>query len=317
MPDISYIVPLANFFGVTTDELFDIAGRDSQKEMDEYEKRRFDLWHAGNVRGALELCREVNVKYPKNYVWLEHLADALLHVIMYSPGFSNEERESALPEALAICERIMEDCTDDEIRARCRQTLVMLYDKNGEIDKALCEAEKAPTIYFSREALSGLMWSSNEKTIEINSNNILTYASFLTNAITSYNGKGSDEIAVKRYQTAIAIWKLIFDDENYLLYHGQIGHLYKMLACSYARLSKREKAYESLKKAMLHLQNADLLPEAKTYYTGTFIKHCYYDPDTSTKNYSESNVALFKRDVLSSSVFASYLDDPEFIKIIE
>ncbi len=54
MPDISYIVPLANFFGVTTDELFDIAGRDSQKEMDEYEKRRFDLWHAGNVRGTLD-----------------------------------------------------------------------------------------------------------------------------------------------------------------------------------------------------------------------------------------------------------------------
>lgn len=58
----------------------------------------------------------------------------------------------------------MEDCTDDKIRAHCRQTLVMLYERNGEIDKAPDEAEKAPSIYLSRESLSDLAWSHNEKT---------------------------------------------------------------------------------------------------------------------------------------------------------
>lgn len=139
----------------------------TEKDLAEYEQRRFSLWHDGNMREVLSLCREATAKYPKNYQWLRWLALALTNIGISSIGFTAEEYESSLSESLSLRERILNDCTDDEIRSECRRAMINIYDKRGNLEKALEEANKAPSIYHSKELLSDLFWIKDNKISEI------------------------------------------------------------------------------------------------------------------------------------------------------
>lgn len=85
-------------------------------------------------------------KYPRSYKCLEALADVLLQIVMCAPGFSKEEVEAAKKEGLMICDRIMEDCTDDTVRTSVRSMQVLFFDRSLEAEKALETAKYAPSL---------------------------------------------------------------------------------------------------------------------------------------------------------------------------
>ena len=66
-PDISLIVPLANFFRVTTDVLFCRDEEEQKREIDEIQKESLHLANLGLVKERISLWRSAVFKYPKNY----------------------------------------------------------------------------------------------------------------------------------------------------------------------------------------------------------------------------------------------------------
>ncbi len=307
LPDISYVIPLANFFGVTTDELL---GRDPDGAiLKEYDEKYFDARHRGDLREAIAICREVVGLYPKNYQWLEQLAGNLMQVRW--SGFSAEESKAAGEEALVLCKRIMEDCTDDEIRASCRQTLVLLYDQMGDTKKALEEAGKAPCLYLSSEVLAGNLGTANDPETERRAENtLLTYMDLLSGQLTRHTA--DDKLWIKRNETAIAIWHLLIDDGNFLFYHSRVMHCHKMLATCYARLGNREKLYENLERTLYHAAEDDSQPEGACNFTADLVSHAVSDQTKTTRNFTGTFVENLKKDLLAYTCFAPYREEPEF-----
>ena len=74
MPDISLVIPIANFFGVTIDELFDHDVDMQNADVDEYVKRDLELAHKGYISERIDLWREASYKYPRNSHCLMKLA---------------------------------------------------------------------------------------------------------------------------------------------------------------------------------------------------------------------------------------------------
>lgn len=76
-PDITQLVPLADAFGVSTDVLLNHEGGEQDVDIEKYREKSFELAHKGLIDERISLWREAIQKYPRSYVCLYNLADAI------------------------------------------------------------------------------------------------------------------------------------------------------------------------------------------------------------------------------------------------
>ncbi len=164
MPDIALLPALTQMLGVSADELFGHRRRAYQAG-----RRRLRIGVGAAVaagrrrRRAASLARAAQ-RYPKDYNCLRNLADALLHTL-YCGAFAASHADNA-EECAALCERILRDCTDPEIRSSVLQTAVYLYtNPNAPVadeQKAAAYASMQPSLYHSRELLTADAYFTEE-----------------------------------------------------------------------------------------------------------------------------------------------------------
>ena len=155
VPDVSTILALANFFDITLDELFDRTSRDKEKELKKYNELEKQYLNQGDIKSLVALWREATQKYPGDFNCLISLASALEETV-YSSGES-QEIEGNAKEAIAICERILNDCKENDARNSAIQILVHLYSNNelsiADEDTAVRYAMMAGNMFVCREQL--------------------------------------------------------------------------------------------------------------------------------------------------------------------
>lgn len=311
MPDISLVVPLANFFGVTTDELFGMNDKKEKDDIEEFDKQIRLLGNQGKVHEALDLCRTMAVKYPRNYHCLEMFAAMLLQST-WTSGFTNEEQDAAKKEGIKLCKRIMEDCTDDSVRSGVRQTLVFFYDLLGDSENAIKTANDAPNIFFSRESLLDHIYSDPERQKRQKSENTLTFAQMLTSTIWARQYENDDE-KIKAYKACISIWETVIDDGNYLFYHIRLFDFNRYIARTYAVKQDERLTMEYLKRAKYHAEEYEILPTKMMHYSGIFVKDTVFNPFSVSKNYTQTTIELLKES-LKESCFDFLRSKNEFIE---
>ena len=196
IPDVSTLIALANFFDITLDELFDRNSNDKANEISEYDKLNSEYANQGEVLKQLSLWREATQKYPGDFHCLVSLAHALFST-MYI-GMENAVVESNAYECIAICERILRDCTENDIRNSAIQLLVYLYSYKDRIwsseEKAVEYAMMAGNHYVCREDLLEHAYFTEEskgKRLHTKHSNILYYLDQLT--MNMYYGEYEDE----------------------------------------------------------------------------------------------------------------------------
>ena len=115
LPDITLVPQLANFFGVSTDELLDLKASENETELRRYEKEYHELGCKGKILEKFELSRKVLDLYPRNYQWMLNLAYGLVSYGTTSEQQKYREEHKFVEESISLCERILEDCTVDSI----------------------------------------------------------------------------------------------------------------------------------------------------------------------------------------------------------
>ncbi len=88
LPDITLLPKLANFFGVSTDELLDLKASENEIELRRYEKEYHELGRKGKILEKIKLSRKVLDLYPRNYQWMLNLAYGLV-----SYGATSEQQK--------------------------------------------------------------------------------------------------------------------------------------------------------------------------------------------------------------------------------
>lgn len=228
MPDLMQIPVLANVFNVSSDVIF---GIDIEKKNEKI-KEILDIaegmsynaeWQkeAGYLRDQLRL-------YPRAYQIMEKLADAIIND-------HSRRNINDYDEAVKLCNTVLLECTDNNIRYKALENLGFAYFYSGKIDDMMKIADQMPEFRFSKEHF--LLWRMEgdeglKQRLEYSAaiiEQIVTILGVL--AVHKHdNGKFvySKEDRIKLYQQLVGIIELLCPDGDY-----QIKAQHAEFACSH------------------------------------------------------------------------------------
>ncbi len=314
LPDISLVVPISNFFGVTTDVLFDVEDKCDEKEIEEYDNCSRELGNKGRIRELIELWRGAVSKYPKNYHCLYMLASCL-NLSINSIGFEKEECDRNAKECLDICNRIIEDCTDDEIRANIRHQLVFLYMNTGDEEKAIACAEKAPMMHASREYLLEHAYKPGTLKNRESKEKMALHHLYKFTAYIAFN-VDDPESKINAGCKLIELWDMLLGEEELLYQHHILFNLYLRMAEAHCKLGNVTKALDCLKKVKRHIELYEAIPEGEHHYHGPFFSSCTFDKSKTARNYEGGELELFKKDLENYAGFDLLRGEKEFADLL-
>ena len=203
LPDITLIPVLANYFGVSTDEIlcYDSTEKDSEinRLVDEAYKLRETDPDAG--RNILECGLK---KYPDNDILLNNL----LYVINYS---KNPD------ETINVASKIIEKTDSDEIKYDALRFLAYAYKAKGDIQSASAALEQIPEIYFTKLSETAFMLAGEEKYKAAEKQKWISFETLLQmmwKLAEYYRDSGDKEKAVEETKRALELIKAMDGQEK-------------------------------------------------------------------------------------------------------
>ena len=145
-PDISLLAPLANIFGVTTDTLLGVDIDVKEKRIEAIVKEAENYTVKKQYDEAEKLLRSALKDYPNSFKLMDKLALVLSFNAGYYDKNRSEEKSEIIQEIITFGERILSECTDDDLRYWSIQRLCLAYASMGETEKAASFAKKLPNI---------------------------------------------------------------------------------------------------------------------------------------------------------------------------
>ena len=333
-PDIEYIIPIANFFNVTIDQLFGHNRSESENKINEYCAKLDEMhrnWADVNMR--INLARQALAEFPADEKLLVRLATALWEkwsddasdeCFLFVDGktvynFDKVRATVGWEEPAKIMEELLATSVDDKIRSECRDILIRLYGKIGEKEKVYKLAEYCPDCKPSNlfAAFSGIY----EKEARENSQILLQEALFRLRVHLPKQTKDLT-LKAKAIEKIIELHKFVFDDGNYEFYHAKMEHLYIDYADILLRQERIDEVFSALDNAYDHAKKFDvyldkLHKEGEVSYTSTFTDSLKdYSKDIyATKALPELlNITLLDQ----NDIFYKKLhDDQRFIDLVK
>ena len=293
-PDMEMIPSIANYFGISIDELF---GYDNErsKKIDELVKKidSMNLQNNGvdiNIDECIALARNALIEFPGNETIMLCLAS-----VLYNAGYvrygeyhlTDEEGYDVLDvkrhqtygewkEAISLYEKLLKTAEDGESRHRIIRELTQMYLNIGEHTKALEIIETAPNIYGSRAFLKAKATDGKKRAEAYGEALLTTVRACSELMVTGVIAYGQNMPVVDKVQSlrgAIDIFHTICTDGNYGLHHSYIARIYTLLSLYLWLDGKKDEAFEALDHSLTQerLFNQCCMEETN-YYTAPLIR---------------------------------------------
>ena len=322
LPDITLVPQIANFFGVSADELLCMKEMDETEELKEYEKIYRENNRLGKMLDNIVLSREVLAKYPRNYQWMLNLSYPLIQYNDTEEHIKYSSEHGFVEEAISICERILEDCTTDSIRHSAIQILCYSYKDVGKQDLALKLANEMPGMCLSKEHLLSHIYIGEEQ-IKQCQNVLLSMidsSAGIIGMLVSNELMGKDLTGFQKIELieiANSLYKLVLNkDKNRLFYDCRLCGNYCLLAKLWCKNGDTEKAMENLLLAEKTATNYDAcnsLTEQK--YNSLLVNRCTFNPKTVGRNWEGTQTGMLLN-ILQGKVFDCLRENDEFKKLV-
>jgi len=156
-PDITMLPAIANFFGVSLDDLVGMEDIRSKERLKQYHAQWKALNDAGENEEGVRLMREALRQFPG-----ESMLTVQLVTSLEKCGGTAEARATNRAEAIALSERLARD-DDPEIRNAFLFNLCHSYWKNGETARAVDHAKKLPNVFKTKENALVMFLQGSEK----------------------------------------------------------------------------------------------------------------------------------------------------------
>ncbi len=316
-PDIELLPSIANFFNISIDELMGFNVMKNQEKIDRMIQQagaeRSRKWYDGTT---LAMLRNSIQEFPNHYDLLYSLARALYLTKEPYVFFTEEERRNNLREAISICTRILDDCTDDNLRFRSLQVLAQAYKDIGEKEKAIDIANRLPLARDSRDMVLPEILDGEAKSNQIVQNIWLLSDMFEFLILNLANSKYKDnaEKRIELFQKLIRIDEILHENNDYIHENLRLRAAYFWIAEDYMKLKDYSNALDSIEKFAEHSIKFDVLPEVSVYTS------VIYQGETCPKNkdfgdYKNTTLGA-KQLLLSKEIFAPLREQARFQAII-
>ena len=158
-PDITMLPALANYFGVTVDELIGMNEIAAKENFDEINRKWEENRKAGHHSKNVKLMKDALKIYPNNALLLVQLSASLERL-----AGTETEKALHLQDSINVHEQILRYCDDSEVRGAVLFNISDAYRRQGDNKKAEEYARKLPNFYKTREnALTAILSDDNEK----------------------------------------------------------------------------------------------------------------------------------------------------------
>lgn len=315
-PDMELLPVIAEYFGITVDELMGMKEICSQTEADKILEAVGENSVNGRIEDNIKILEAAARRFPNNYALLEQYAVNL--TLMMSEG---EEEQTNNLKAAALSERILSECSDTDIRNRVQSNLCTYYERSGQTDKALETVEKLPSMWCSAE-MRRIYFLKGDELIKYSQGLAMqiTQMFFLTLMhLADIGGENAPDMTVadriKILQKAAAVYDIVFDEGDYNFYLADVCHIHSFIGRLAAADGDRELALCSIERAAEYAALADGLPDKKPY-TSLLVNRLEYNRKNTVKNFT-----FTYREELSEKLGADIYDfirnEPRFKAVME
>ena len=292
-PDMELIPSVANYFGVSIDELF---GYDNErtKRVDALAARIDDMNRRNNgvdvsMDECIALARESLIEFPGNEKLTLALAEALFnagyvrrgeHHVVGEDGFSRYDTalHRTYPEwqeAVKLYEKLLPSLPEGQMRQRAVLSLSQLYKNLGEGEKALALADAAPDITASRPFLRLKAFDGPEAVAACGETLLETVnesADLVVKIVLSDATLPPDTAAVL-LENAAGMFDLVCTDGWYGRNEGLMACLHLLRSYYLWLAGERDQAFEALDEALAAAKRLDELGKnGKEYYDAPLLR---------------------------------------------
>ena len=293
-PDMNLIPSIANFFGVSIDELFGYTNQREEK-IDALVTRIYDMKQKNrgvdiNISECISVARDALVEFPGN----EKLMLALASVLYTAGGVRygechriDEEGYSVYDiekhrtyeewrEAIPLYEKVLPTLPLGKRRDRALEELSQLYLNMGEHEKGMALAEAAPDMWNSREFLRAYACDGKQY-VKSHSETLLktirACAVFIVNITTGDQRHLSAKVKADNIASAIHLFEVICPDGNLGCHHDYLANL-ELLHSLYLWLDEqKDAAFAALDRAREHsLRYIQVCEDGVAHYTAPLVR---------------------------------------------
>ena len=285
-PDMEMIPSIANYFGVTIDELFGYHN-DRESKIDSIvnrinslgiQARGDDEW----VDECLAILREGLAEFPQNERLLITLADTLYEAgwrrhkewLYYDDdgfiqhSYDVHKSNEYWAESIKICENLVGDATNNATVTKAIHILVELYRIVGDGEKAIAYAQKVPELKNCREILLAAASDGKEEAKYIGEFLLKTASQFaqqlIYGLITNKHHFESD-MPIEKIKGAINLFYLLCEDGNMGIYHSDLIQLYLYLSRVQWERGYHDDAFVSLHESLKHARALEAICDGKEH----------------------------------------------------
>lgn len=293
-PDMNLIPSIANYFGVTIDELFGYTNEREQK-VDALVKRIMDMkWENNGIDASMDEClalaRNALVEFPGNERLMLCLAS-----VLYTAGYSrygehhltddegydiyDAQRHRGYAEwreAIPLYEKVLKTLPGGEERDQAVSELSQLYVNIGESERALALAEAAPDLWGSRQFLRVYACDGKQQAQECSQTLLYAVhscAALIMNCVCAYKNNMTSAEKLQSIRGAITLFDQVCTDGNYGAHSSFISKLYGMLAVYLWLEGKRDEAFEALDQTLVYVREFwKMYEDPNASYTAPLVR---------------------------------------------
>lgn len=300
-PDMNLIPSIANYFGVTIDELFGYTS-ERTKRIDAlaaqiWEMKRQNNGVDKNIGECIALAREALVEFPGNGKLMLCLASALytagyvrygeFHLID-EEGYSvyDTQRHQTYEEwreAIPLYEKALEILERGEARDQAVEELSQLYVNVGAYEKALALVEAAPQMWNCRELLRPYACDGKQQAEAFGEallHTLNSTAALIVHCTMAYQNHMTPAQKAQSIQGAIDLFRNVCPDGNYGEFHSFVSHLYLFLSLYLWLDEDHDGAFDALDRALeQHRAYEKICGEENPGYTSPLVQLVKIDPE--------------------------------------
>lgn len=332
-PDITILPVIAEYFGVTIEQLL---GVESERRKALHKKYMTDFdtaINSGKINDCIEIARAGLKDFPQSY----ELMNALMYALFASGDETGnipewkENQEKYNNEITSLGEQIIEGCTDDNIRLEAKARLGFHYcEDTGELDKGRKIFESLPEEGLCKENYIYWALRGNERIDHIR-RRICSSASDLKwniwKLICSGNEWKSEKRAVdkevfspqeriKYMQVIEDIEALIFNEEDHGLFYRTLPREYfSIIIPDLISLGMIDDAISYSEKACNYMEKFCGLPD-KFAYTSPLVEGVTAEKEWHTAD-SRPEAQIVYEDFICRDCYDAIKNEPRFLAVTD
>lgn len=311
-PDITILIPLAEFFGVSLDVLM---GRDTEQKELKIQRilaRLEHNRHAGDHAANKQLATEAYGEFPLDFRIVRWYILSLLDI---------EDIHVNKTEIEKLCRYILGECTEDSIRYDTIGFLMELYSRCGEYERAMSYTQMLPDMQMCQEFAACMMYPENDE------RDFHASATFIEGAmerviwlacrIAHYRPSLTRAERIQILEQTCAVVRAVYPDFDCGICHSAASDVYVLLFKFYSEENQTERALAALREAFRHAKAVDDIENEVICHTSPLLKGHTFDMNNTWSGSTGTSVGWVITRLTDSYEFPVYQDHSEYRALLD